>query len=196
MPARRLVGYLRLKPWFWLATYLLSACGCHAEGAINTTCHMTTGQCFCRPGVIGKTCSQCDVSTKYGGIEKYCTVSFDKVAFSYKIENEYYDSNSMRELGSSLPRLNDVKCLYLWTRQWNVLRHWRHSTLVNLNPIHDMHHCNGCHSYVINATQRRHCKWSLRGKNPDAIAVTYSWHASLSITSRTQQPICCKWRID
>uniref|UniRef100_A0A7M5V486 Uncharacterized protein n=1 Tax=Clytia hemisphaerica TaxID=252671 RepID=A0A7M5V486_9CNID len=38
------------------------ACGCHAEGAINTTCHMITGQCFCRPGVIGKTCSQCDIN--------------------------------------------------------------------------------------------------------------------------------------
>ncbi|XP_056424309.1 usherin isoform X1 [Hyla sarda] len=34
-------------------------CSCNKAGAVNTSCHATTGQCFCKEFVSGINCSQC-----------------------------------------------------------------------------------------------------------------------------------------
>ena len=31
-------------------------------GAYNSSCDISTGQCFCRAGVVGRRCDQCDVN--------------------------------------------------------------------------------------------------------------------------------------
>ncbi|XP_075719450.1 usherin [Rhinoderma darwinii] len=48
-------------------------CSCHTAGAVNTSCHAITGQCFCKEFVSGITCSHCvedssslDVDNPYG----------------------------------------------------------------------------------------------------------------------------------
>ncbi|XP_036133319.1 usherin [Molossus molossus] len=34
-------------------------CGCHLSGALNESCHMVTGQCFCKQFVTGSKCDAC-----------------------------------------------------------------------------------------------------------------------------------------
>ncbi|XP_065671411.1 laminin subunit alpha-1 isoform X3 [Hydra vulgaris] len=34
-------------------------CNCHIFGSYNASCDMVTGQCYCKPGVVGQTCSKC-----------------------------------------------------------------------------------------------------------------------------------------
>ncbi|CAH8596586.1 unnamed protein product [Schistosoma turkestanicum] len=34
-------------------------CSCHPLGSIGTSCDQATGQCTCRPGVVGRQCSMC-----------------------------------------------------------------------------------------------------------------------------------------
>lgn len=41
---------------------LTAACDCHIHGSLNQSCHSMTGQCFCKPGVVGLKCDQCLVS--------------------------------------------------------------------------------------------------------------------------------------
>ncbi|TGZ46602.1 hypothetical protein CRM22_011105 [Opisthorchis felineus] len=35
------------------------ACSCHPDGSVSTNCDQTSGQCDCRPGVVGRQCSIC-----------------------------------------------------------------------------------------------------------------------------------------
>ena len=44
------------------SVYLNLECGCNLLGAVNASCHEQTGQCYCRPGVVGRTCSECAVN--------------------------------------------------------------------------------------------------------------------------------------
>ena len=46
-------------------------CNCDTTGSFNQTCHVETGQCFCRPGVTGKACDQC-MPQHYGFSEEGC----------------------------------------------------------------------------------------------------------------------------
>lgn len=43
-------------------------CDCHPAGSYNSICDSITGQCPCRPGVIGLLCDTCSVG--YWGIKK------------------------------------------------------------------------------------------------------------------------------
>lgn len=36
------------------------SCDCNPEGIARDGCNEVTGQCFCKPGVLGKKCDQCD----------------------------------------------------------------------------------------------------------------------------------------
>lgn len=38
---------------------LITACGCHGEGAKSPICHKRTGKCSCWKRVGGRTCDQC-----------------------------------------------------------------------------------------------------------------------------------------
>ena len=52
---------------FIIENYLflqLLACGCHQQSSYNQSCNVDNGQCFCKPGVVGRTCSECAVSFK------------------------------------------------------------------------------------------------------------------------------------
>lgn len=35
-------------------------CSCDPTGALNSTCDVNTGQCFCREGVTGQKCDVCE----------------------------------------------------------------------------------------------------------------------------------------
>lgn len=35
-------------------------CDCNVEGRASDECDSITGQCNCKPGVVGKQCSQCE----------------------------------------------------------------------------------------------------------------------------------------
>lgn len=35
------------------------SCSCDPIGSINKTCDISTGHCYCRPGVTGKRCDMC-----------------------------------------------------------------------------------------------------------------------------------------
>lgn len=57
--------YLFISFW-WQVGYwnLISGrgcqpCGCDGTGAIDRTCHPTTGACYCLPGVGGQSCDRC-----------------------------------------------------------------------------------------------------------------------------------------
>lgn len=39
----------------------LSECDCDVNGALSSQCNVTTGQCFCRENVTGRTCDHCKV---------------------------------------------------------------------------------------------------------------------------------------
>ena len=41
-----------------LINYILVACDC-GDGAINGSCHLTTGQCYCNNNVLGLKCDSC-----------------------------------------------------------------------------------------------------------------------------------------
>jgi hypothetical protein len=57
------------RPWPWLLRQvgywnLISGrgcqpCGCDGTGAVDRTCHPTTGACYCLPGVGGQSCDRC-----------------------------------------------------------------------------------------------------------------------------------------
>lgn len=35
-------------------------CDCYHTGSLSRTCEAETGQCSCKPGVIGRRCDRCD----------------------------------------------------------------------------------------------------------------------------------------
>lgn len=41
---------------------LPTECGCDVNGALSSVCDVTTGQCFCKENVTGRTCDQCQVN--------------------------------------------------------------------------------------------------------------------------------------
>lgn len=43
-------------------------CNCHPAGSYNHFCDPSTGQCPCRPGVVGRLCDTCTIG--YWGIKK------------------------------------------------------------------------------------------------------------------------------
>lgn len=44
------------------------SCNCHPAGSYNQMCDPKTGNCPCRPGVVGKLCDSCAIG--YWGIKK------------------------------------------------------------------------------------------------------------------------------
>lgn len=56
-----------LLPWIinqnaWRFTSLVfrcQPCNCHPSGALNETCHLVTGRCFCKRFVTASTCDTC-----------------------------------------------------------------------------------------------------------------------------------------
>ena len=42
------------KTWFFLE------CNCHKEGSESFICNWETGECDCKPNVVGKKCGECE----------------------------------------------------------------------------------------------------------------------------------------
>lgn len=42
--------------------FSFSGCNCNQSGSERKTCNIVTGQCECRPNVVGLKCDQCQVS--------------------------------------------------------------------------------------------------------------------------------------
>ena len=53
------------KPYTISFFYSL-ACNCNEIGALNTTCNQTSGQCFCKENIVGRSCNR-----KYWKLKKY-----------------------------------------------------------------------------------------------------------------------------
>lgn len=51
-------GLIRFPFPFFL---ILSGCRCHVEGSANRLCHRQSGQCVCKPNVMGRQCNKCMV---------------------------------------------------------------------------------------------------------------------------------------
>lgn len=39
--------------------FLFLACDCDVNGSVNASCNYETGQCHCKPNVVGRACNQC-----------------------------------------------------------------------------------------------------------------------------------------
>ncbi|KAG8183116.1 hypothetical protein JTE90_024425 [Oedothorax gibbosus] len=45
-------------------------CSCDPRGSLSSQCDLSSGQCLCKPGVIGRTCNRC--ADGYGNLEAGC----------------------------------------------------------------------------------------------------------------------------
>lgn len=66
-----------IKPSIFL---LLIGCNCHISGSEDRVCDSKTGQCKCRPHVIGRTCDRCErgywnIDSKKGCSQCSCHVN-------------------------------------------------------------------------------------------------------------------------
>nr|VZH99079.1 unnamed protein product [Spirometra erinaceieuropaei] len=53
--------YFRLPQIHWSETGTVTApCECNVTGSVSAVCNKRTGQCPCKPGVVGRTCNQCE----------------------------------------------------------------------------------------------------------------------------------------
>uniref|UniRef100_A0A8C9PC42 Laminin EGF-like domain-containing protein n=1 Tax=Spermophilus dauricus TaxID=99837 RepID=A0A8C9PC42_SPEDA len=57
------------QPGFWRDPNLVRTCQCHPIGATGGTCNQTSGQCSCKLGVTGLTCSRCGPGYH---LQRYC----------------------------------------------------------------------------------------------------------------------------
>ena len=68
----------------------LAACNCTSLGSTSLVCDMVTGVCPCKPGVVNRTCDQCQESF-YGfqtGIGcRNCSCNWDGSAYRYCDQN-------------------------------------------------------------------------------------------------------------
>lgn len=63
-----------------LFLFSLTGCNCHISGSEDRVCDSKTGQCKCRPHVIGRTCDRCDraywnLDSKKGCLPCACSIN-------------------------------------------------------------------------------------------------------------------------
>lgn len=60
-----LIFFLNLITFFKIGFFNLTSgngceeCDCDSLGSVNDTCEVSSGQCHCKPGVIGRRCDKC-----------------------------------------------------------------------------------------------------------------------------------------
>lgn len=64
----------------YLFLFQFKGCNCHISGSENRVCDARTGQCKCRPNVVGRSCDRCEhkfwnIDSKVGCIECQCNVN-------------------------------------------------------------------------------------------------------------------------
>ncbi|EQB78595.1 usherin isoform A [Camelus ferus] len=76
-------------------------CNCHLSGALNETCHLVTGQCFCKRFVTGSKCDTCVPSASHLdinnplGCSKNVQYFLDTALFPYTSYSYYLETSSM-----------------------------------------------------------------------------------------------------
>ena len=65
---------------------LFQSCNCDSRGSVNQNCD-SSGQCSCKPNVVGKKCNQC-ASKYYGLSARGCQVSHQQKDICTKTKNQ------------------------------------------------------------------------------------------------------------
>ena len=108
-------------------------CDCDYIGSLNSTCDQFTGQCLCKPGVIGKKCDKCQLFY-YGFSEKGC---------------QKCDCNSS---GSRSPQCReDGQCECHSNVEGRKCERCRENTYATDSGCSDCHPCYGLVQDMVNA---------------------------------------------
>ncbi|KAH9285907.1 Laminin subunit beta-1 [Echinococcus granulosus] len=106
--------YFNIPESHWKETSALAIpCECNVTGSVGPICDKLTGQCLCRPGVVGRKCDQCDLY-HYHFSTSGCTACNCHPKGSVSLQ-----CNSLTSQCSCRPGIEGRKCDICGSGHWN-----------------------------------------------------------------------------